>query len=274
VKKIKETTQTENKEQKGETQKLSGLAVPPEPPRKPDFVIKRKSNIHINRTLLMSILLPIIVPIIVCLVMVPQMAPGKGLYNADMTRISSNITGLDSRLNSVQTLASTTSAEFTAMNIDVNANTAGISVLHGNATTLNDRLDIIETNIASRLPNSLVDAHLAGTFGNYTLTAKSSDAGNFTARLTMVYNLTPVAVNVTEDEALVAFYTTWITALDEDYIPSLVYDTNSTQWYVSQVSFHTPKFELEAGNEASLNITFEGLIFTPDFSYVEVFPVI
>jgi hypothetical protein len=121
----------------------------------------------------------------------------------------------------------------------------------------------------SALPNSLPEAYLTGTFGDYTLHAKCSEAGNYTANINLVYS-PPVWIdggNETIEEALVELspVLNWIT-------PATAY--NGTHWALTSVVFNIGVFELDANVEKAIPVAFgNSSSIQPSYAYVEIWRV-
>lgn len=218
-------------------------------------------------TLLIQVGMVILVSLVVCYFMVPRIAPSLSTYNTKMGEITASLSGLGGRIDTVQA------------SIPNVSNLVTINAFNQETGILEDRISISEQDIlnlksemASQIETPMA-YNLTGTFGNYTLSIRAIEAGNYTARLTSVYiparNVS--AVNSTFEEALLGLNSSWLTSFDRGYIPSLVFDG---QWKISQVSFLTDKFSLPANNLTSISITFTGLNVTPDYVFAEVFKVV
>ena len=125
-------------------------------------------------------------------------------------------------------------------------------------------------NLVCSPPN----AHLEGSFRDYTLYVKSNEAGQFTANVHLVYSPPISAGNATNYTAAVdCFYSgiNW-TLANYLYIPTVSF--NGTAWGIPKVSFSIATFTLEAHTRHTVDITVAGLSPKPEFIYVEVHPVL
>jgi len=203
----------------------------------------------------------------------------KGPYNEDMAAVRGNVAGLGAKVNvlsaNVTTIAGYINSILAlgplATKAQVDSAASKATANAGSISTLQTRMSGAEARITAVEADNTLEVYLTGTSGNYTLHAKSSDAGNFTANVNLVYADPVSAGNATTyDEAIQAFYGSinWTASAVPDYACTLTY--NSTAWGVSQVWFNIGTFSLAANNETTVGIAFGG----PDFSYVEVFPVL
>lgn len=220
----------------------------------------------------------ILISIIVCRLMVPILAPTISDFGSFQGDVAESFTYLDEKIDEeveevrgeipdISNLVSTFQLNQLRGDLDDT-----IDEVEWKAALNADNITAIRTDIASQV-KALVESTLSGTFGSYTLKARAGEAGNFTARLNLVY--TPArnvgVANSTLEEALLSFSSSWVTSIDKDYLPSLVFDS---RWKVSGVSFLVGKFSLGAVNSTSISITFTGLNVTPDYVFAEVFPVL
>jgi hypothetical protein len=221
---------------------------------------------------------------IISAIMVMALAVDKGIYTKGMDRAEAGITAMGSKVADIQSdvdgiLARgplATSAELTAVGNKVLAQAANIS-------EIKTRMDSAEMGITTlqQAMGSPPEGYLTGTFGNstgnYTLHAKCSEAGNFTANINLVYSA-PVSLGntTTYDGAMQVFYgsVNWTAANTTVYVPTLAY--NSTAWRVSKVQFSIGVFPLTANNETAIPVVFSGLnaTYEPNFAYVEIYPAL
>jgi len=216
----------------------------------------------------------ILISVLVCWIMVPKLAPTLTEFNTRMGSIATTFSSHSTRMDSIEASIPdiSTLVTSTAFNQEVERIGNRIDATEERSNSIEQDILAIQDSIASQV-KSKVEYDLTGTFGNYTLSARTSEAGNFTSRLNLVYlparNVS--VVNSTLEEALLSFNSTWLTSLDKNYTPSLVYDG---QWKISQVSFLTNKFALVANNITTISINFTGLNVTPDYVFAEVFKVL
>jgi len=230
----------------------------------------------------------------------------KGLIDPRLTTLeqahAANITSLNAWAGNLSLNHTTLCLNFTALSTalaNLGANATGlIGNLAGNLTALTGQVDTISTTTTTNdhdinalqdwqdttepritvleSQNSPPKGYLTGTLGHYTLHAKCNEAGNFTANVHLVYS-PPLSVGngTTQDQAVSAFYGSinWGLA-NRDYVPTLTY--NGSAWGVSQVWFNIGTFAMAANNETAIDIIFSGLTgaYSPDFAYVEVWPVL
>jgi len=210
-------------------------------------------------------------------IMVLGLAPSKASYNADMSRIYDDTTMLTGQINSV-------------LDLGPLATRAQLEAIRDQAENIRDEIVLLQTkmyiaeNITTTMQNALAgiicsppEGYLTGIAGNYTLHAKASKPGNFTANVHLIY-LPPVSVGntTTQDEALQTFYASinWTAPFLRGYICTLTY--NGAAWGISQVSFNIGTFAMVANTEKTVGIEFGGLnsSYEPDFAYVDVYPVL
>ena len=236
-----------------------------------------------HKAIIIQVAVVVAIAVIVGAIMVPSLAPSKSLYATDIARLDGGIAGIGTHIN---TLGTDLTNQIGDLESDVQSHNTTLDTIGkkaaGNSAdidSLQTRADDTETKITilEAEEGSPPEGYLTGTMDNYTLHAKSSEAGNFTANVHLVYS-PPVSVGnaTTQDEALQAFYgsITWTALTIRDYVPTLTY--NSTAWHVSQVWFNIGTFTMAANNETAVAVKFGGLnsTYEPDFSYVEVWPVL
>lgn len=214
--------------------------------------------------------------------MILTLAPSKGAYNAAITSLKNTDIQASASINKLGTDLGNDIADIAA---EVQGHSTTLNILGTKAATNSHDIDLLQTwadDAEARIAtagaqSSPPEGYLTGTVGNYTLYAKCSAAGNFTANVHLVYS-PPVSVSnaTTPDEALQTFYGSinWTAPTVRDYVPVLAY--NSTTWQVSQVWFNIGIFAMEANTETAIDIIYSGLdsIYSPDFAYVEVWPVL
>lgn len=154
----------------------------------------------------------------------------------------------------------------------------GLSTRMGNAE---NKLNVAREDITTiqgdltELACTPPEGYLTGTFGNYTLHAKSNESGNFTANVHLLYSLgVGDAANYTA--ALDGFYAgvNWsVNATIPSYVPIAAF--NRTAWGINEIWWNVGVFELVANNETAIPVTCAGLNSTwdPSYAYVEVWPV-
>lgn len=235
-----------------------------------------KGGLQLNSryTIFLLVGAAILISIMVCKLMVPALSPTLPEYTALLGDIASSFNYSNSERGRIEGLIPDTSLFVTKLTFDQERGEVEneLDVVGRELNTLGNDLTGVRLDLDSRI-KPLVEYNLTGTFGNYTLEARVSKVGNFTARLNCVYSpARSIGVaNSTLEEAILDFNSSWLASLDRNYVPNLVYDS---QWKVSEVSFLTGKFSLLTTNSTSISITFTGLNVTPDYVFAEVLPVI
>ena len=213
------------------------------------------------------------IAVLILVIAMASCVPSKGLVNTHSADITEMQNTVGTVTNSVGTKAS--QAALDALESDV---TDAIGEQAADISDHGERLGIAEVKLADArvditaiqgqidaVINSPLSATLAGTFGNYTLSVKSDEAGNFTAKVYLGYS-PPLWVdsgNTTIEEVLAEFSPSlgWVT-------PNVAY--NGTVWAVTEVIFSVGTFSLAADAEIALNITCNAT-WEPDYAYVEVY---
>ena len=265
-------TDTENRENKGG--KMYGQSF--------------KDRIAEHKGTIIKVIAVIGIAAIISAVMVMVLAVGKDTYTKAMERLEGGITVTGAKVADIENdvddiLALGPLATATDL-AGVTSQTVGLAA---NLSALETRQDIDHAKIIEHgqtlttLTGSPPEGYLTGTFanstGNYTLHAKCSEAGNFTANINLVYAAPVYVGNTTNyDEAVSAFYAgiNWTATNTMVYVPTLTY--NSTAWGVSKVQFNIGTFALAANNETPIPVVFGGLnaTYAPNFAYVEVYPIL
>jgi len=118
------------------------------------------------------------------------------------------------------------------------------------------------------------EGYLTGTFGNYTLHARASEAGEFTVNVHLVYSPPLTAGNSTNFTAAASWFYDIIDYTSpylRDYYCTISYD--GVAWGISRVSFNIGTITLAAKAEAAIDVKCGGLPVDPSFAYVEIYPV-
>ena len=239
-------------------------------------------RIREHKTTIILTVVMIAIAVIVCALMTPKLAPSKGEYTTaitglegDIARASASIntlgTSLNNRMDGVEQTVQTATGEVNLISMNTTQNSNAIQTLQTWAAGAEGRITTVEAH------TSPPEGYLTGnSTGNYTLHAKCSEAGNFTANVHLVYAALIYVGNTTDyDETVGAFYAgiNW-TLADRKYVPVVTY--NSTDWGISQVWFNAGTFALAANNETTIPVLFGGLnaTYEPGFAYVEIWPVL
>lgn len=221
------------------------------------------------------------IAVLILIIAMASCVPSKGLVNTNAAGIAEMQNTVTTVTDSVGTKASQAALDALDEKVTnaVGDQAADISDLDertgiAEVKLTQARTDIttIQGEIAGVLNSSLV-ATLAGTFGNYTLSVKSDEAGDFMAKVHLVYQ--PSVGNATSyTDALDDFYASvnWtVNAMVPQYV--VVPSFNGTAWDITEVWWNVGTVELTAGTEVALNITCAGLdsAWEPDCIYVEVY---
>ena len=231
---------------------------------------------------MVRIIVAVVIAVAISALTTHQMAPSKAELAEVADRNEQGIAALGSEIadaandigtnagaiNTLEGRLSATEADLEDMADTVTSHTGEIETLELRVTDVEDDL---ETVVATP-----PEGWLTGNFTLYTLHAKASKTGNYTANVNLVYT-TPVGVgNVTTyDGTVQAFYASvnWTGASVRDYVCVPTY--NNATWGISQVRFNIGTFNLTAKTEKTVAVPFGGLnsSYEPDFAYVEVYPV-
>lgn len=221
------------------------------------------------------------IAVLIFVIAMAACVPGKGTVSTN----AANIAATQSTLSTIETSLGTkaSKAQFDVLEEDVadalGDQAAGISDLDERATIAEAKLAQARTDITTiqgqiaEVINSPLTAALNGTFGDYTLSVKSDEAGNFTAKVHFVYSpAVGDAANYTE--ALGDFYASvnWsANATVPQYMAAPTSD--GTMWGIGEVWWNIGVFALTADTEKHLDIICAGLdsSWEPTFVYVEVY---
>lgn len=251
---------------------------------------KVKEFLIMHKTTIAHMAIPALVAILIMSIVVVTQTTTKAKHAADIGRLdgemaamTNHVVGITNDVGTIKALGplatkaglSETQGELDTVAENVTSQATSISALQTRMGTAEDRIQEARDDIAT-LSATPPEGYLTGAFGDYTLHAIASEAGNFTANVYLCYASPIAAGNTTYEDALQAFYGT----VDFDatsvweYIPMLSY--NGTDWQVVAVSFNIGTFALEAKVEKSIEVAFGGLgtEYEPDFAYVEVWPTL
>lgn len=143
-----------------------------------------------------------------------------------------------------------------------------LNLYHAQLLDALDRLSIAENNLANF--HCSIEGYLTGTYPDYKLYVKTSEAGNYTADVHLVYQ--PAAGNYTSyNQTLTEFYASINFTAAPAYATTITF--NGTAWGISEVWFNIGVYGIEPPSVAVIPITCTGLNLTPSFAYVEVFKV-
>jgi len=244
---------------------------------KPELPTEKKETKISKTVLAVALGAVILISLMVSFIMVPKLAPSRLEFETQAGSTSNKFTQVDARINAVNSSIPDISILATKAELSNYATKSDLNnyATNANLNAANSRINSVEAILDSQIPNTL-SYSLNGTFGNYTLSLLTTEAGNYTAIVHMLYNPAKNVgvVNGTSEDALVDFYSggNWTTSLDKNYIPVLL--LSSSQWKVSKVSFYTDSFSLTANNTTTVSVTFTGLKYACDTAYAEIFKVV
>ena len=240
-----------------------------------------KDRLGLTKENLIHIAMAVIIAVIISAVVASQTGVSGGTYAADMVRMEQGITTMGSNIaDNAQDISDlrgdirTTTEQYSGVANTVALHTGSIDSLGGRIDTVEGNITAIEDELATA-SDSPPEGYLTGMVGNYTLHARCSEAGNFTANVHLVF-ATPTTVGnaTTYSEAVANFTATvnYTVANVKPYVPVAIY--NGTAWGISQVWWNIGTFALAADTEATISILFGGLANTSSFAYVEVWPIL
>lgn len=210
---------------------------------------------------------------IISAIMVLGLAASKGAID----KIDNSVAALDADVDGIMALGSlATVDQLESIGNRTQNNQYNIGDLQTRLGNVENLFNTMQNDLAEALC-SPPEGYLTGTVGNYTLHARASKGGNFTANVHLVYSPPLSAGNATtQGKALQAFYESidWAVPYLRDYVCTLTY--SDTAWGISRVSFNIGTFTLEANTERTLDIIYSGLnsTYEPDFAYVELYPIL
>jgi hypothetical protein len=222
-----------------------------------------------HKTTIIQAAVVVAITVIVSAIMILQLAPSKAAYNAAIAGFDGEITRLEASINTWGTkLTNQIENLETDTETATATNSRDIETLQTWAEGAEGRITTVEAQ------NSPPEGYLTGTAGNYTLHAKSSESGNFTANVHLVYSRA-FGYNGTYEDAQQYFYSgiNW-TQTTPSYATVVTF--NGTAWELSELWFNIGTFAMTANNETAVDIKFSGLnsTYNPDFAYAEIFPVL
>lgn len=213
------------------------------------------------------------IALVIAAIILGAAMPSKGVVNTNAADISDLKNTMGTVADALSNKAS--QAEFDAWEADVN------NALTDYAEDINDfgdrmnnaetRLNAVENDVAE-FTYSPPEVYLGGEFPDYTLHAKSSETGTYTANVHLVYEA-PILGTANYTQAVEDFYA-GLTDSAADYVPVVTF--NGMDWGVSEVWWNIGTFELVVKTETTIDITCAGLNSTwePSFAYVEVWPIL
>lgn len=231
-----------------------------------------------HKVLLIQVAAVISIAVIVAAIMIHDIVPTKTAFTKEVERLETGITtvgstvsGLGSKLVTIEGSVKTTQDELDAVTDTLPALRTRLDLAEEYINTIGAQVEAVEAMLGSP-----PEAWLTGIAGNYTLHAKASEAGNFTATIHLGYTTPVEASNGTYQQALDAFYGTvdWDADNVNDYVPTLSYD--GTGWSVTRASFSVGVFGLESKTEKTITVLFDGLHehYAPDWAYVEIWSAV
>lgn len=225
-----------------------------------------------RRDTVIMIVLGAIIAFAIVWIMVPRLAPSKGNYERDITRLELDLVHVRENYVATEDVPDFDGL-ITTEDLAPYAKTADIPEYDDQISSLSARITTLESAPAN---GHSLDYSLSGTFGNYLLSVMTDEAGDYIARIVIVYD-NPVAVGLASDtysDALTAFYSSWLTVPNRTYECELVWDISDSFWKVKEVSFVTGKFTLTADVLTDLPILFTGPKSDAHNAYAEVLPLL
>ena len=220
--------------------------------------------------------------VIVGAIMIPDIAVTHGKHAIAMERVDqgfsavgSEVADLAGDLNAVASDVAGVETELGTVTVTITEHGNNISALDSRVDATQTKLTHVEEELAAVMATP-PEGWLTGTFGTYTLHARSSEAGTFTASVYLCYSPMVGLNGTTYSEAVADFYAglnTTATAF-KPYVPTLSY--NGTAWGVTSISFNIGTFALEAKAETTVQAMHGGLpeAYKPDWAYAAVWPVL
>lgn len=220
----------------------------------------------------------VVLAILIGTAITSMIAPTQGEHDTLSARVEDGIAHLGSELSdiggdigSIAGTLNTLLDDMTETQMLVNNMTGTLSTHADNISTLEGRVTNVEGKLET-VSTTPPEGWLTGNFGLYTLHAKATKTGNYTAIITLVYS-PPSSVNATtQDGAIEAFHTSvnWSAANIKSYECVPAYNGN---WGIARVSFNIGAFNLVANTEKTIAVPFGGLP-KASFAYAKVYPVI
>lgn len=230
-----------------------------------------KEGLHLDRASVIHIIIAVIVSLIFCAIIVNNTSVGQDVFTEEMAEVKGTVNGFGARVVDNEAALATVYEQYGGVANTVGQHTGDIGALQtrmataeGNITRLGDRINEV---------GSPPEGYLTGSPGNYTLHARASQAGNYTANIHLVFAPAVATGNDTLEGALDVFLgtITWNATYIKPYVPVLSY--NGTGWVVTEVWWNLGTFALPDGTK-DITVLFGGLPRFPTYSYVEIYPVL
>jgi len=230
------------------------------------------------------ILVAVGIALLITAIILGAAMPSKGVVNANAGRISEVQNTIGTITDGLATKASQADLDNLSQSLtdtidgqdrDIGGLRTRMSAAENGISEARTDITTIQSDMAG-LSNSPPEAYLTGTFSNYTLHAKSNEAGNFTTNVHLVYSA-PIYVGnaTTHDGTLSAFYDDVIW-METTPAYAAVATFNGTAWGISEVWWNVGIFELEANTEEEIEVSCAWLnnIGESSFAYVGVWSVL
>ena len=232
------------------------------------FTDRAKEWIKDNKTLLLQIGAATAIAVLVAGIMIPSMAVMPRQHAEAMTRVDEGISHVGAEIADLARAITGVSGDLAETEETVAGYDAAID-------GIGQRLDDVEDAL-EQVQASAPEAWLTGEAGNYTLHAKSSTAGTFTASVVLCYS-PPLALNATSYSDAVDAFFGLLDPADDDYrhyTPAL--SRNDTAWGITSISFNIGAFTIEEGATRTVSTPYGGLPegYEPDWAYAEIYPVL
>lgn len=246
------------------------------------FKDRAQEWLRMNRTLLIQMGVVVCICIIVGAIMIPDIATTKGEHATAMDRmdqgfsaIGSEVADLAGDVNAVASDLAGVETELGTVSVTITEHGTNINTLDSRVGATQTKLTKVEADLAA-VQASPPEGWLTGSFGTYTVHAKASKAGTFTASVYLCYSPMVGLSGATYGEAADEFYAALNTSATsfKAYVPTLSY--NGTAWGVTGVAFNIGTFTLEAKAEETISAVHGGLpeAYKPDWAYTDVWVVL
>lgn len=242
-----------------------------------------RDRLNLNKEAWVKIAIAVVVAVIVSAIILHIQAPSKaevnnleGRVSAMGTHVAGTDADVDSNADAIDAIedqvGNLTEEQFNGVANKVSLHDSSVNSLKGRMATAEGNITAIRAELAT--VGSPPEGYLTGSFGNYTLHAEASDAGNFTANINLVYSPPKIVGNgTTYDQAVSDFYSgiDYAAANGTKYACEVIY--TGSAWGVSRVYWNIGTFELAANAEKAINIPFAGLnsTYKPSFAYAELY---
>jgi len=229
-----------------------------------------KDKLNLNRESLTHIGIAVGIAVIISAIILLSVVPRK----ADISRIDMNIAAISGTLYGITELGPlATAAQIQGISNKIANQTGNITSLNSRINGNEERINAVVADLED-IVCSPPEGYLTGTFGDYSLHVRTSEACDFTANVHLVYSRA-FGYNGTYEDAMQYFYSGINWAKGTPSYATVV-TFNGTAWRIREIWFNIGTFSLAVHGEMTIDITHLGLnsTYEPDFAYVEVYPVL